>query len=138
MFERILIPVDFSERNRLSIDHAARLAAPDALIVLMHVIEEIQHLEEEEDRAFYARLVEMAEKKIAALAAYARERGLAPVSEVVIGKRAAEILTTARERDFSIIVLNAHPVDWDRPMDSFGGTSHAVAAFAHCPVFLVK
>jgi len=138
MFERILVPVDFSERNRISIDHAANLADAASRVTLIHVIEEIQHLDEAEDQAFYTRLIEMAQEKMAELADYARDLGLETSSEVVIGKRTAEILTVARDRDVSIIVLNAQPVDWDQPLQSFGGTSHAVAVYAHCPVFLVK
>lgn len=138
MFERILVPVDFSEQNQLSIEHAARLASPGALVTLMHVIEEIEHLDDQEDKAFYDKLIQMAEEKMAALEEFARNLGLEIVSEVMIGKRAAEILTVAKERNFSIIVLHTHTANWEEPMESLGGTSHVVAVYAHCPVFLVR
>ncbi|MDJ0837861.1 MAG: universal stress protein [Acidobacteriota bacterium] len=138
MFDRILIPVDFSAGNRDSIAQAARLAHAETSVTLIHIIQMIDHLEDDEDEGFYSRLREMADRKMESLLKYGRELGLNLSHTVLVGKRTTGILTYAREHDISIIVLNSRPMDWTQPLEGFGGTSHAVAVYAHCPVFLIK
>jgi len=138
MFERILIPVDFTEANFHAIERVASLANERTEIILLHVIEEIEHLDDTEDRAFYAKLTEAAGAKMQKLAKAFEKAGLNPKVDILVGRRAAQIVAYAKEREADLIVLSSHPLDWEEPWKGIGSTSHRVAIASHCPVFLIK
>jgi nucleotide-binding universal stress UspA family protein len=57
MFQRILLPVDLSDRHEAALKAAAELArGSGAEVVLLHVIELIPGLSIEGEKPFYARL----------------------------------------------------------------------------------
>ncbi len=138
MYDRILIPVDFSEGNRRSIEQAARLGNETTLVTLIHIIEEMNHLNDEEDRLFFERLEAHAHGKMDELTRFTRELGLNYKSEVVPGKRVPSILKYARNHKTSLIILNSSRLDMEQPVQGFSSISHAVAVFSQCPVFLLK
>ena len=57
MFKRILVPVDLTEKSMMAVDVAYDFAKQsDAEVILLHVIETIEHVEFDELKPFYERL----------------------------------------------------------------------------------
>lgn len=141
MFRKILVPVDFTEKNEAAIQAALEVAAghADAEIHLLHVIETIEHVEFDEMKDFYRGLEVRAEAKLARLEERFREAGPVRVHhDLQIGKRAEAIVLYAEERSMDLIVLSSHKVDRDHPALGWGTISYRIAIVARCPVLLVK
>lgn len=139
MYEKILVPVDLTDKNQVAVAHAARLAKlSGGTVTLLHVIETLE-LPFEEVKDFYQELEERAEPQLAQLAAPLIKEGFDEVDRVITyGKRAAEVARYADEGGFNLIVLSSHRVDPDNPGLSWATLSYKVAILAQCPVLLVK
>ena len=136
MFKRILVPVDFSEKSPGSVDVACRLAAGNhGEIILLHVIETIEHLESDELRSFYSKLEKNAAAGLRRLADQAPGKGVSVQTETVYGKRARSIIEFAAKRRVDLIVLSSHRV---LPESGFPSISYEVGVLATCPVLLLK
>ena len=63
MFERILVPVDLTEKSLAAVDMAHELAKQfQSDVMLLHVIETIEHVNFDEMKEFYSRLEKSARK----------------------------------------------------------------------------
>lgn len=143
MFRKILIPVDFTEKNEAALQAAQQIAAgrasgEEAEIYLLHVIETIEHVDFEEMKDFYRDLENRAVAKLTRMEERCREAGVRVYHDVQYGKRAEAIVHFAEERGMDLIVLSSHKVDRDHPALGFGTISYRVAIVARCPVMLVK
>lgn len=139
MFQRILIPVDFSERNRAAVDIARQMAKQNAArIILIHVIETIEYISYGELRDFYDRLQRSARAGMKELSEGFAAEGIEAETVVVFGKRHDEIIKYAIENQIDLIVMSSHRVDPDRPAANFGSISYRVAVLSPCAVLLVK
>ena len=138
MFQKILLPVDLTDRHEPALQIVAKLAAPGAEVALLHVIELIAGLAVEEEKDFYRRLEKTAQRHIARLRASIESRGLACRPEVRLGNRAAEVVRFASEAGSELIVLTAPSPDPDNPMVGWGSLSFKVGYLSPCPVVLVK
>ena len=148
MFEKILVPVDLTEKNRSAVERARELVTPRGELTLLHVIEELADIPFEELEDFYRRLEKRAVQRLRELAEIAAgkdgemaEEGAGGVEvrrEVVYGRRAQEIVRFAEERESDLIVLGSHPVDRTHPGESWATLSYQVAILARCPVLLLK
>ncbi len=141
MFRKILVPVDFSEKNEAAIQAALEITGghEDAEICFLHVIETIEHVEYDEMKDFYRDLENRAVAKLIRLEERCREAGVARAyHELQVGKRAESIVLYAEERGTDLIVLSSHKVDRDHPALGWGTISYRVAIVARCPVLLVK
>jgi nucleotide-binding universal stress UspA family protein len=139
MFEKILVPVDLSDKNRTALHHARELAAQgEGGITLLHVIETIDDASFDELGDFYDRLEQRASRNLEELAEETRKGGIPAHQRVVYGKRVREIVRFAEEDHTDLIVLGSHPVNPQRPRDSWITISYQVAILAGCPVLLVK
>ncbi len=67
MFKRIVVPVDLTERNRGTVEMAARLAGSDGTVFLLHVIETIPGMSLEEESTFFGKLEDSASEYLAEL-----------------------------------------------------------------------
>lgn len=138
MFERLLVPVDLTDRNARAIEVARDLVQPDGGdITLLHVIETLD-LPYEELEEFYGRLEQLTIEQLDDLAEPLRGVGLNVDQEVVYGRRAEEVLRYAEEHSIDLIVLNSHRVDPQNPGAGWTTMSYQVAILAQCPVLLVK
>lgn len=136
MFKRILVPVDLSEKSSVAVDVACRLAPGNhGEIILLHVIETIEHLEFDELRNFYTKLEKTATTGLRRLADQACAKGGSIQIETVYGKRARSIIEFAAKRRVDLIVLNSHPV---QSGSGFPSISYEVGVLASCPVLLLK
>ena len=141
MFRKILVPVDFTEKNEAAIRAALEVIGSheDSEIYLLHAIETIEHVEYDEMKDFYRELENRAVAKLTLLEERCRESGAVKVfHDLQYGKRAETIVRYAEERGMDLIVLSSHKVDRDHPALGWGTISYRIAIVARCPVLLVK
>ncbi|HYU31275.1 MAG TPA: universal stress protein [Thermoanaerobaculia bacterium] len=141
MFRKILVPVDFTEKNEAAIQAAQEVLSghEEAEIYLLHVIEMIEHVEFDEMKDFYHGLEVRAEAKLVRLEERCREAGPACVyHDIQYGKRAEAVVRFAEDHQMDLIILSSHQVDRDHPALGWGTISYRIAIVARCPVLLVK
>jgi nucleotide-binding universal stress UspA family protein len=139
LFRRVLVPVDFTSRNRRSLDVAAGIAsASRATLYILHVIETLPLIPQSELSAFYRRLEEDARKKLGRLASRLARRGLKVVLETLYGKRAETIIEHASENGIDLVVLSSHAMRPRKPALGLGTISYRVGIASPCSVLLVK
>jgi universal stress protein A len=138
MFERLLVPIDLTERNARAIEVAGDLVQRDGGdVTLLHVIETLD-LPYEELEEFYSRLEQRTREQLDAVAEPLRRSGVSVDQEVVYGRRAEEVLRYAEEHRVDLIVVSSHRVDPQNPGAGWTTLSYQVAILAQCPVLLVK
>jgi nucleotide-binding universal stress UspA family protein len=139
MFQRILVPVDLTDRHGPALDIAARLATESGgEVVVLHVIELVYGLPREEDPPFYRRLETKANEYVGRLVQALEWKKIKVHSEILYGNRVAEITVFARQSGTDLIVLASHPFHPARPQAGWGSLSHQIGLLASCPVLLVK
>lgn len=138
MFEKILVPVDFTEKNEAAVRLAVELVADAGEITLLHVIETISDAPFDELEEFYRRIEERSRREMAALAVLADDERLTARQEIIYGHRARQIVAWAEREGVDLLVVSAHRLDPERPREEWLNLSHAVALLARCPVLLVK
>jgi nucleotide-binding universal stress UspA family protein len=137
MFKRILVPVDFTPKNRRALRLAVEMARPErATITLLHVIERIELVPDAELRGFYQKLEGLARRQLAAMAASLAKRGCTVRQRTLRGSRVAEIVKSAASMD--LVMLASHRVSPRRLPRGWDTLSYRVAVLAPCPVLLVK
>jgi nucleotide-binding universal stress UspA family protein len=136
MFHRILVPTDLTDASQRGLDTALSLTSPQhAQVTLLHVIERIPNLDDHELRTFYDRLERDARTRLGEVVAHAHLPGhVEIVQELVVGRRADEIIEMATERNADLIVLQ-HGQD-EHPL--LGSISHNVSVLAPCTTLLLK
>lgn len=138
---RILVPVDFSARTRMAIDHATELAAAyGASLEILHVVEVPTYPD------FYVpvhvtsidvpTVRERAAERLQELAAPLRER-LEVETTVRVGRTVTEIVETAEHEAFDLIVMPSHGYSGlERAL--LGSVAEGVLRRAPCPVLTLK
>jgi nucleotide-binding universal stress UspA family protein len=137
VFRRILVPVDFTRKNRRAVRVAARLASERrAELLLLHVIERVDAGEPQALTGFYRRLESNARQKTKELLA---ETGKVKArAEILYGNRVNEILRYAEEKKIDLIVMSSHRLALKHPGENWGTISYKVGILSRCPVLLVK
>jgi len=139
MFKRILVPVDLTERSLLAVDAAFNLAQQmGAEVILLHVIETIEHVQIDEIRPFYQRLETSARKGLQEFSERFEAEDLPVDRAVIYGHRTGDIIDFAIQREADLIIMASHRIDPDRPGHDWSSISYAVAILSPCPVLLVK
>lgn len=139
MFDHILIPVDFTEKNQMALQVACDMAGQyQSRITLLHVIEEIEDTEEAEMRDFYAQLESRANEQLDQMSQQFVDRGIEVMGKIEYGKRAREIIRYTTDQEFGLVVLSSHKIDLEQPLSDFGTVSHQVSIFCQCPVLVVR
>ena len=139
MFRHILIPVDFSERNRAAVDIACDMAKQSAArITLIHVIETIEYISVTEMRDFYNRLERSAREGITELSESLSGESIPVENVILLGKRHDEIIRFAIDNQVDLILMSSHRVDPDRPTANFGSISYRIAVLSPCAVLLLN
>lgn len=138
MFRKILIPVDFSEKNETALASAVEVAGRGGEVLLLHVIEEVEHISRDEMADFYHQLESRARTRLEALGKKLTASGVGARHAVLYGKRAEAIVSYADEQEVDLLLLSSHRVDRDHPALGWGTISYRIAIMARCPVLLVK
>lgn len=139
MFQRILVPVDLSDRNDRAVATAAALALDHAgTVCLFHVIETLIGLDPEDEAEFFRQLEERARAILERHGERLQAAGVDWTSEVVYGSRAREIVRKAADMEADLVVMTSHAVDPDDPKAGWGTLSYQVAVLTDRPVLLLK
>ena len=139
MFRRILVPVDLTEKSLAAVDLAYDFATQSqAEVILLHVIETIEHVQFEELKPFYDRLETSARKGLQEFSERFRSNNLRVDEALVYGRRTKEIVDYAIANQVDLIIMASHRIDPDRPGHGWSSISYSVAILSPCPVLLVK
>jgi nucleotide-binding universal stress UspA family protein len=142
MFRKILVPVDFTDKNEAALKVAFEIVdrsdGGESEITLLHVIETIEHIEFDEMADFYRGLETRAAAKLFAIEERFKDKGVRLRHDVLFGKRAETIVRYAEEHGVDLMILSSHKVDRDHPALGLGTLSYRIAIVARCPVLLVK
>lgn len=139
MFQRILVPVDLTERSQTAVDLALEFAkSAKAEVTLLHVIETIEHVTFDEMKDLYKRLEISARKGLKEFAERFEVKRLKVEQLVTYGHRTRGIIETAVSCQADLIIMASHRVDPDRPGHGWSSISYGVAVMAPCNVLLVK
>lgn len=139
-FQRLLAPVDFTDKNISALETAAVLARTHSgTLIVLHVIETIdESASDAEVQKFYHELETEARRKMDEMLNRFASQGFAIEKQIVFGKRGPEVIRYAMEQQIDLLVLSSHRVDAQRPEASWGSLSYQMATAAPCPVLLVK
>lgn len=137
MFRKVLVPVDFTEKNRKALRMAVGLVEDGGEVTLLHVIETISDVPFDELEEFYRRIEERSRGGMEDLAANVDREGYSLREEITYGRRARQIVAWAERDGSDLLVVSAQSIDPDRPREEWLNLSHAVALLARCPVLLV-
>ena len=139
MFQRILVPVDLTQKSLTAVDMAYEFAAQTgAEVVLLHVIETIEHVEFEELKPFYDRLESSARKGLREFSERFVANKFRIDQAIVYGHRTKQIIDFAIQNGTDLIIMASHRIDPDRPGHDWSSISYAVAILSPCPVLLAK
>lgn len=139
MFQRILVPTDFSKKSQHALDIAVEIALlGKGTIQVLHVIETIPHVTFEDFKGFYTKLEAHAEQEMEKLLSSYRKRAIKIEPQIIYGNRVQEILMFTEDHKIDLIVMNSHKVDMTNPAQGWGTISYKVGALSHCPILLVK
>lgn len=140
--DMILLATDFGRRSVSAEQYALKLAERfDGKLLLVHAIEPIGDLEDEDEQAgelrdFYARLQDQAEQQMGERSAVYDDKGIVSEHHIEIGYRWRVILDIAEEQRVDLVVLGRRSYD-ERESISLGTTSQKVYFACNRPVLLV-
>ena len=139
-FERILVPIDFSEYSPLAIGYAVELAQTyGARLDLLHVVDEVTFTGIYGLESVAVSFQDVVQRAEEALAKMVREEiGFEHVlAKVRAGHPPTDIVETAREQEADLIVIPTHGRTGFRHF-LMGSVAEKVVRRAPCPVFTVK
>lgn len=138
MFDHILIPVDFTEKNAKSLDVAIQMAdLYHSRLTLLHVIETLEY-EDAELKSFYESLESTARTKLKPMAEQCMKAGIEAKQDVVFGRRTVSIVDYASDQKADLIILSSHRIVPDPPLKNLMTLSYQVSIMCQCPVLLIK
>ena len=142
MFRKILVPVDFTEKNEAALASAIEIAGrsdgAESEVTLLHVIETIEHVEFDEMKDFYRGLEARAAARLFTMEERFQGAGVRVRHDILYGKRAEAIVRFAEDHEMDLMILSSHKVDREHPALGWGTISYRVAIVVRCPVLLVK
>ena len=142
MFRKILVPVDFTEKNEAAlataIDLAGRNDGEQSEVTLLHVIETVEHIDFDEMAGFYRSLETKAAAKLFAMEERFQQAGVRVRHDILYGKRAETVVRFAEDHGIDLLILSSHKVDREHPALGWGTISYRIAIVVRCPVLLVK
>ncbi len=138
MFQRILLPVDLTDKNAPAIEAAVSLIdAKNGTITILHIIELLDApMEELED--FYQELEDSSRSKMEKTSQPLRDAGLTVDMHIRYGKRVPEIVKFADESSADLVVISSHRIDPEDPSRTWMTISHQLAILVPKPVLIVK
>ncbi len=138
-FKNILVPTDLTEKSKKVLDIAiSMIPKKTGEITLVHVIEMIEGIEDEDLSNFYKKLRNRAQKKMDEIVLEYKNYGLPINTEITIGKRVPEILRIVQERAVDLIIMKSHKIEDVRAAEGWATISYRITIMAPCPVMIVK
>ena len=141
LFKRVLVPVDLSSFSARAVEYAARVTAEDGEITLLTVISDVlPYFDffpiEYPSPDYFEAMKEKAESELRALAGR-NAAGVRATISIRRGYPAAEIIQTARDESFDLIVMATHGHS-GLEHALLGSITEKVLRKAHCPVLVVR
>ncbi len=146
MFEKILIPIDGSEKSLEAVQIASEMAKVyESEIVILSIFRHHSMMERSFSMAGISKRTESLDETLSAYAKeiveegkrVAKEVGATKIKGVVRGGQVAkQILSYAKSNDIDLIVIGSQG-QGDLSGYLLGGVSHKVAGLAKCPVLVV-
>lgn len=139
MFRRILVPLDIAQKNQPALAAAAELARQnESTVLLLHVIERIELVPDEELKSFYQQIEANVQRELSLAAHTLTKLGITTTTHITYGRRAEEVVRFAIDNQVDLIVLRSHRYDAQTAKFPVGTLSHQLAVLAQCAVLLVK
>ena len=141
-FNRILVPVDFSDKSEKIVDEAAQIALKmNASIVLMHVVDiefyPFYGFTADPVKLIERNMIDVAMTKLNDMVAVLRTKGVQANWEADTGHAARVIVEYANRNRMDVIVMGSHGRSgFDRIM--LGSVAEKVLRSANCPVLIVN
>jgi nucleotide-binding universal stress UspA family protein len=142
-WDKILVPVDFSEHSQTALAHAKSIAESyDATLQLLHVIEEPVHpaLSIAGKSSIFDIVPDLKEdcrKRIHNMIKESKGPDVKAEIFIIEGNATNDILRFAEENNSDLIVIATHGLTGLEHM-LLGSVTEKVVRMAHCPVFTVK
>jgi universal stress protein A len=137
MFRKILLPIDLEPKHQAAVQAAIQIARQaDAEIVVLHVIETIEGLEEDQD--FYDQLETASRERLKEFTDELGRSGVRSRWEIAFGSDSAEILRYASENQIDLIILTSPRFDPENVKLLTGSLSWKIGLVSPCPVLLMK
>jgi nucleotide-binding universal stress UspA family protein len=138
-FKKILIPLDFTEKNLAVLDIAFELAVANrARVTLLHVVETLDVESDAEMNQFYDRLEKRADSELERMSQRFVDAGLTIERKVRFGKRLPEILQSCTEHNVDLMIMSSHKPNLQKPHQTWATLSYQVSVLCPCTVLLVK
>jgi universal stress protein A len=147
MYERILLPIDFSEQSKTTVSYAKRIALKNkSTIYLLHVFQVPDYIvmpyprhaeNSAEVEAQLSAAEQVAAKHLDALKLELGEQGINTVSILRVGYPFEEIVEMANYYHVDLIVIGSHGRSGIARL-LLGSTAERVVEHASCPVLVVK
>ncbi len=138
-YHKVLVPLDFTEKNLEALNVAQQLAHQnDAHVTLLHVIETIDYVADDDIESFYNMLRDRAKRKLELAAAPFEEADIEVDQKIALGKRGRGIVTYALQNEIDLVVMSSHKVSLTDPPKGLGSLSHQISIMCPCAVLLVK
>lgn len=141
-FQNILVPVDFTKKNWTALDVVFETAVHNkAAVTLLHVIEEIDDGEFEDDpevKEFYSRMEARSNRELETMSQRFVEAGINTQLKIRFGKRVVEIVNYSADHAIDLIVMSSHLLVDRNPAANVVTLSYQVSLLCECPILLVK
>lgn len=139
VYRHILVPLDFTDQNDRALKIAKEMARPGTTrVTLLHVIETIDYVADEEVEQFYKMLTQRARKKLDEMSTAFRLDNIDVEGKVLLGKRARGTVMYVLQNEVDLVVLSSHRVNLSDLPKGLGTLSHQVSVLCPCDVLLVK
>lgn len=139
LFQKILLPLDFTEKNAAAVDVCLELAKQNrSRLMFIHVIETIDGLADEDIQDLYDKLEASARTNLEKIAEPFKAENLEVEIEIAFGKRGPEIVRYAMAQNVDLAILSSHKVGLEDPVRNWATLSYQVSIICPCPVLLVK
>jgi universal stress protein A len=146
-YQNLLVPIDFSELSKKTIDYATQMAAfTGARIKILHVFQipdypaafyQGLYVEHEQVKIHVETPTREANVQLALVAEQIRAKGLEVQAELRLGNPYEEIVDEAKEMGADLIVIGSHGY---RGLERLllGSTAERVVQYSPCAVLVVK
>ncbi len=142
-FEKILVPIDFSEHSKTALAHAKSIAESyNASLQLLHVIEEPVHpaLSIAGKSSIFDIVPDLkadCRKRIEKMIRETKGHDIKSEIFIIVGKASTDIIRFADENNTDLIVIATHGLTGIEHL-LMGSVAEKVVRMSSCPVFTVK
>ncbi len=138
-FDRILVPVDFTEKNDRAIAFAIQLAKQhDSRLHLLHIVESLDLPDDAEVQRFMESMEQKSAAQLKRLQDRFADENLELVTDTVVGHRGRGIVQYAIDNSVELIVMSSHRIEPSARKDDWATISYQVSLVCPCSIMLIK